>query len=100
MANLVNEVLVSYDITDTKQRTILFNKLKDLSLIPIQKSVFWGHLNRAEENSIKRLLVAHCDKDDSAFISRIDLSSQILRGGGVGYQKEDFPKKPRSYYVL
>ncbi|VVM27565.1 hypothetical protein BSPWISOXPB_10537 [uncultured Gammaproteobacteria bacterium] len=41
-ARLHNEVMVAYDIEDSKNRTKLFKKLKDISLKPIQKSVFWG----------------------------------------------------------
>ncbi len=99
-AKLYNEVLVSYDITDTKQRTRLFNQLKDISLIAIQKSVFWGYLNKAEENSVKRLLREHCEKTDKAFIARVKLAEQIRKDNGIGYNKTDFPQKIAEYHVL
>ena len=99
MKNLSNEVLVSYDIEDTRQRTKLFNKLKDISLSPIQKSVFWGHLNKAEENSVKRLLKEHCSSKDKAFIAHIELSRQI-KNSSVGHKAEDFPIQPRRYHVI
>ena len=99
MEVLSYEVLVSYDIEDTKQRTKLFNKLKDISLTPIQKSVFWGHLNRAEENSVKRLLRTYCTSNDKAFIARIDLSKQI-KSNSIGHKLEDFPTQPRRYHVI
>jgi hypothetical protein len=35
-ARLHNEVMVAYDIEDSKNRTKLFKKLKDISLKPIQ----------------------------------------------------------------
>lgn len=97
---LYNEVLVSYDIADTKQRARLFNKLKDISLTAIQKSVFWGYLNRAEEESVKRLLKTHCAKTDKAFVARVKLSEQIRQNNGVGYAKQDFPEQSIQYHVL
>lgn len=99
-ARLHNEVIVSYDIEDTKNRTKLFKKLKDISLGPIQKSVFWGHLNKAEEDSVKRLLKEYCNKTDKAFIARVKLSEQVNQNNSVGYKKIDFPDKPYEYYVL
>ncbi|WP_424946771.1 CRISPR-associated endonuclease Cas2 [Candidatus Spongiihabitans sp.] len=97
---LYNEVLVSYDIADTGQRTKLFNKLKDISLTSIQKSVFWGHLNRAEETSVKHLLKIYCAKTDKAFIARVKLSEQIQQNNSVGYEKQDFPQYSTSYHVI
>lgn len=97
---LYNEVLVSYDITDTKNRKKLFNELKDISLTAIQKSVFWGYLNKAEEEAVKRLLKTYCDKTDRAFIARVKLSEQIRQNNSVGYQKQDFPEYSASYHVI
>lgn len=99
MENLYNEVLVSYDIENNQQRSKLFNKLKDMSLTPIQKSVFWGHLNRAEERSVTRLLKEYCLGKDKAFLSRVNLSKQI-KWGSVGYKEGDFPSSPRRYHVI
>lgn len=97
---LYNEILVSYDITDTRQRTKLFKKLKDISLTSIQKSVFWGYLNKAEEDAVKRLLKIYCDKGDKAFIARVKLAGQIQQNNSVGYDKQDFPKQSASYHVI
>lgn len=97
---LYNEVLVSYDITDTKQRAKLFTKLKDMSLTAIQKSVFWGHLNKAEEAGVRRLLKTHCAKTDKAFIARVNLAEQIRRHNGIGYDEKDFPKHSADYHVI
>lgn len=99
-AKLHNEVIVAYDIEDSKNRTKLFKKLKDISLKPIQKSVFWGHLNKAEEDTVQRLLKTYCKKTDSAFIARVKLSEQVNQDNSVGYHKQDFPQKPQEYYVL
>jgi CRISPR-associated protein Cas2 len=99
-ARLHNEVMVAYDIEDSKNRTKLFKKLKDISLKPIQKSVFWGHLNKAEEDSVQRLLKEYCQKTDKAFIARVALSEQVNQNNSIGYDKDDFPKNPHEYYVL
>lgn len=99
-AKLHNEVIVCYDIQNTKNRTKLFKKLKDISLVSIQKSVFWGHLNKAEEDAVKRLLKECCEKTDKSFIARVKLSEQVTQNNSIGYIKEDFPKEPRNYYVI
>jgi CRISPR-associated protein Cas2 len=52
----MREVLVCYDISDTRTRTALFNLLKDLGLRHIQASIFWGFLTPAEERAIRRRL--------------------------------------------
>ncbi len=100
MSKLYNEVLVSYDIEDNRQRTRLFKKLKEISLRPIQKSVFWGYLNLAEERAVRRLIAEHCARGDKAFIVRARLSSQIADKNSVGYAKADFPSEPERYHVL
>lgn len=40
--------LVCYDIEDNKVRKKFYEKLKDLGLVPIQKSVFMGYLKPPE----------------------------------------------------
>lgn len=50
------QYLVDYDIENTKNRTKLFEKLKDFGLKPVQKSLFYGELSNAEKLSIKILL--------------------------------------------
>ena len=100
MAKLHNEVLVCYDIEDNKSRTKLFKSLKEAALVPVQKSVFWGHLNRAEEASVQRLLKQHCKKGDKGFLVRVQLSRQIADKNSVGYSPEDFPAEPERYHVL
>ncbi len=100
MGTLYNEVLVSYDIEDNRQRNKLFRALKEVALRPVQKSVFWGHLNRAEEHAVHRLLREHCAKTDKAFIVRARLSTQIADKTSVGYASDDFPEQPARYHVL
>ena len=100
MSKLYNEVLVSYDIEDNRQRNKLFRALKEVALRPVQKSVFWGHLNHAEERAVRRLLKEFCGKNDRAFIVRARLSTQIAEKNSVGYASDDFPGSPRRYHVL
>lgn len=100
MAKLYNEVLVSYDIEDSRNRAKLFNKLKGLGLAPVQKSVFWGYLNAAEERCAGGLLRDFCARGDKGFVVRVNLAEQIAAPGAVGYDPRDFPAKPPAYYVL
>lgn len=83
---LYNEVMVCYDIEDNKIRTRFFGRLKDLGLRPIQKSVFWGHLNVAEERAVLRLFHEELDKaTDRAFLVRSPLAEAAERNS-FGYE--------------
>lgn len=88
---LYNEVLVCYDVENTRRRTRLFGKLKDLGLKPVQKSVFWGHLNAAEERAVLRLFREELDEaTDRAFLVRAPLAEAAQRHS-FGYRfPEDF----------
>lgn len=71
------EVLVAYDLEDNKSRTKLFEKLKDLGLCPIQKSVMWGFLSQAEQSAVHRLFNEYLErKTDRAFLIRAELLNQ------------------------
>ena len=50
-----SQVIVSYDIEDNKLRKKLFDELKNLGLMSIQKSVFWGYVLTSEKRVIKTL---------------------------------------------
>ena len=91
MEILSAEFLVSYDIEDTKQRTKLFNKLKDISLLPIQKSVFWGYLSKAELDFIKRFMKDKLDSKDKVFVTRSNFNRKE-KSFYLGHTKEDFSK--------
>jgi CRISPR-associated protein Cas2 len=54
--------LICYDIEENKVRKKFFDGMKDLGLIPIQKSVFYGDLNNAEFNALKRLATELLDE--------------------------------------
>ena len=63
------EVIIAYDIEDNKIRTRLFNQLKDVGMISIQKSVMWGRLLPADIKLAKRILSSEIESDtDKAFI--------------------------------
>jgi len=92
---LYNEVMVCYDVEDNKVRTRLFGQLKDLGLRPIQKSVFWGHLNVAEERAVLRLFREELDKaTDRAFLVRTPLAEAAERNS-FGYS-EGWVKKSKA----
>lgn len=93
---LFKEVLISYDIEDNKNRKKLFDALKDLGLLPIQKSVFWGHLKEAEIKIIPHLFEKYCTKGDKAFFVKTKLSEEILKNA-FGYTKEEFEVKEFEY---
>ena len=78
--------LVCYDIEDNKVRKKFFDELKDLGLVPIQKSVFWGQLCQAEFNSLKRLAHDKLDgRTDKFFWLQTHLSIEHLQQG-IGYK--------------
>lgn len=86
------EVLVSYDIEDNKNRKKLFDVLKDMSLVSIQKSVFWGHIKVAEIKMLPHLFAKYCKDGDKAFFVKAKLSTEILKNS-FGYDEEDFEEK-------
>ena len=98
-AQLYREVIVSYDIANSRNRTKLFNALKDAGLTPIQKSIFWGHVRKVEIRAIVRLLKEHCKDNDKGFIARINLAAQI-ESQSSGYQNQDFTSRPVAYHVI
>ncbi len=65
----MTEVIIAYDIENNKTRTRLFNQLKDVGMISVQKSVMWGRLLPADIALAKRILKQELDKGtDKAFI--------------------------------
>lgn len=93
---LYYEVLVSYDIEENKNRKKLFDELKDMGLVSIQKSVFWGHLKVAEIKILPHLFEKYCNDGDKSFFVRANLSKEILQNS-FGYEKEDFEVKDFEY---
>ena len=93
---LFYEVLISYDIEDNKNRKKLFDALKDMSLVSIQKSVFWGHLKVAEIKMLPHIFKKYCGENDKAFFVRANLSKEILKNS-FGYNAKDFEEKECEY---
>jgi len=95
---MYSQVIVSYDIENNKNRKKLFEELKDLGLMPIQKSVFWGYLLASEKRVVKRLFNKYCDiKTDKAFIVNAVLDQNLENT--FGYDKNDF-KHPESFEII
>jgi len=95
---MYTQIIVSYDISETKKRTKFFEELKDLGLFPIQKSVFWGYVLLSEKRIIKALFKKYCDiKTDKAFISNVLLDKDM--DNVFGYDRDSF-LHPESYQIL
>lgn len=92
------QVLVSYDISDTKQRGKFFEELKDIGLLPIQKSLFWGYILPSEKRVIKELFKKYCDEEtDKALIVNATLDKVIE--DTFGYTKESF-SHPNGFEIV
>ena len=89
--SLFQEVIISYDIQKDKNRNKLYQKLLDLGLSPIQKSVFWGKLNFAERKLVLGLFQELLDpQTDKAFSLKVNLIEQIQENSFGYNQKNDF----------
>ena len=96
---LYNQFIIAYDISETKNRTKLFESLKDLGLISIQKSVMWGFLNKAEYNAAKREIKIYMDKNtDNVIISRIDLLNK--KENEIFGNQQELLKLPERYEIV
>jgi CRISPR-associated protein Cas2 len=95
---LYTQVIVSYDVADTKKRNKLFGELKDLGLKPIQKSVFWGYLLPSERGIVHLLFEKYCCiETDKAFMTNVLIDKNIE--DTFGYDDEDF-KHPEGFMIL
>lgn len=100
LMSIFQEIIVAYDVSLNSRRNQLYQKLLDLGLVAIQKSVFWGRITKAEQSLILRLLNQYLDpKTDKAFSIRADLSENILRHS-VGYQDKKNIFENRNYEVI
>ncbi len=88
--NIRQEFLISYDMSDTKDRTSLYNILLGYGLFPIQKSVFWGRITKAEKNAISRCLQDYIKDGDKAFILPINVKHKDSNTHLFGYAEDDF----------
>ena len=91
--------LVCYDVEDNKVRRRLFEALKDIGLVAVQKSVFWGLLNEAEFRALKReARTLLDDSSDRIFWVSADLSGKLSEQG-IGYKNFSLPS-PDGYDVI
>ncbi len=66
MSGIYVKYLVCYDIADGKKRKRFYEGLKDLGLVPIQKSVFYGDLKPPEVKTMVKMINDQLDsKEDS-----------------------------------
>lgn len=85
--SIYNHYLVCYDVADNKTRKRMFEFLKDLGLVALQKSIFWGQLTRAELSALKREAKKELDPDtDKMFWIITQLNADKLKEG-LGYDK-------------
>ena len=95
---MYTQIIVSYDISDTKNRTKFFEELKNIGLISIQKSVMWGYVLVSEKRIIKQLFKKYCKLGiDKAFIVNVTLDKDL--NDSFGYSKDDF-KHPESFEII
>lgn len=88
---IYTEILVCYDVKSDKKRTQLANALKNIGLINVQHSVFWGYATSAERKSILTLFPKILDsKTDKAFILPGKTREHILQG--FGYTEQNIPE--------
>lgn len=72
------QVIVCYDVENTRNRTKLANALLSLGLVRVQKSVFWGTLLPAEQRNAVALFKKFLNNEtDNAFVVNADLLSSL-----------------------
>ena len=91
------QIIVSYDIEDNKNRKKIFEELKDLGLISIQRSVFWGYILPSEKRYITKLFKKYCAKDDKAFMVKATLDKEL--DNSFGYNDFNF-KHPDRFEII
>lgn len=95
---MYSQIIVSYDISDTKNRNKFFEELKDVGLVSIQKSVMWGYVLLSEKRVIKQLFKKYCKiETDKAFIVNVTLDKDL--NDSFGYDEDDF-KHPESFEII
>jgi len=79
--------LVCYDIEDNKKRKKFSDQLKNLGLVRLQKSVFYGELNKAEHKALVRYANELLDPaTDKFFWTTTSLDKDQL-DKGIGYKE-------------
>ncbi|CAA6815593.1 MAG: CRISPR-associated endoribonuclease Cas2 [uncultured Campylobacterales bacterium] len=95
---MYTQIIVSYDISNTKNRNKFFEELKDIGLKSIQKSVMWGYILPSEKRIIKNIFKKYCEiKTDKVFIVNATLDKDL--SNSFGYDEDDF-KHPNSFEII
>ena len=96
---IYTKYLICYDIEENKVRKKFFDGMKDLGLIPIQQSVFYGDLNNAEFNAMKSLAseLLNENKDKCLWI-KCNLAESEIKGC-VGYKEFEYDE-PDGYKTI
>lgn len=93
------EILVCYDITSNKARSKLVKELKDMGLLNVQESVFWGRILPAELKSIQRFFDELLKKgEDKAFILKANFS-KLIKSNSFGYDNPEIYEE-RDYEIF
>lgn len=71
--------LICYDVENNRKRKKLFDSLKDIGLVPIQKSVFYGDLKPPEFRDMKRSVTALLDEGDRCLWIQCTLPAYLVR---------------------
>ncbi len=96
---LRQEYLISYDITDNRSRSKLYNELSKYGLKSVQNSVFWGFLTSGEFEAVKRLLHVIVAADtDKVFVGRTNFHGNSLRYT-FGHADSDFDDWAETYVI-
>lgn len=95
---MYTQIIVSYDLEDNKSRKKLYEELRDLGLVSIQKSVFWGYVLPSEKRIIRELFKKYCDiGSDKAFMVNATLDKDLA--DSFGYDEDDFTH-PESFEIV
>ena len=90
MNKIRREVLICYDVTNSKNRSALYEQLCDLGLRSIQKSVFWGFVNKAEKCLIDDLFKKYLDKTTDRGLLAFTNIAGSSENNYFGHRDDDF----------
>lgn len=97
--SIYTKYLVCYDVSDNKRRKKFSDSLKDLGLVPMQKSVFYGDLKPAEVNALARWAKEVLDdKEDKCFWFPCYLNTEKIRSC-LGYSAWIY-QEPDSHGII
>lgn len=96
---IYSKYLICYDIEQDKTRKKFFEGMKDLGLVPIQQSVFYGDLTYSEFTALKRLAKDMLDaKTDKCLWLRCTLEVNEVKKF-IGYNNFSY-SEPDGYVAI